>query len=646
MIGTPLSRILAVLAALAAGAGVASAQPADRLPAARLAVTGQVTRVESRWDTVSNVIVTYVDVQVSTRLRGDNVPDRLVLKQLGGQVGAIGLRIADQAAFVPGETALLLLATSPRDGTLHTAGLGRGKLPADAATIARVDAVLPAAAEATPFVAVPLESERRQETAAFAYLPTDGGHPARWHEVDDGGFVRVDHPSAMPGTWSGSTSNATAAINLWRNSGMDLDLRDNGATLGAGQCAWAFTGNGRIGVSYNDPCGVADTEADNWVIGGGYYTTGDLRTVGGTTFQKFIQGFVVLNNVGPHTGNASCFQNAITHGLGHALGLGHSTSTGAIMAALPPTPCTSTAGLAADDIAGVTAIYQGIASGPFPPNAPSALTATAALATVNLSWTAATSGGPASRYLLDAGTASGVYNIGTILLNSPATTAAVGNVPPGTYFVRVRAQNAAGTSGPSPEAQVTVGACAAPGAPGALSGSASNQTVNLAWSAPSSGVTQGYRLLVGSAPGLSNLLVADYASTVTGLVAPGIAYGTYFARVAATNVCGVGPVSNEVTLVVQPCAAAPQAPTGLHFSRTGTFVALAWSAPASGPPPTSYTLVVGSQTGGSDILVLPTGTTATSTGASAPPGTYYVRIQSQNACGVSGASNEIVVVVP
>ena len=35
------------------------------------------------------------------------------------------------------------------------------------------------------------------------------------------------------------------------------------------------------------------------MIGGGYYTTGDLRTVNATTFQKFIQGFVVLNNAGP-----------------------------------------------------------------------------------------------------------------------------------------------------------------------------------------------------------------------------------------------------------------------------------------------------------------------------------------------------------
>jgi hypothetical protein len=631
--------------ALAAGVGVAAAQPLP-LPSARLAVTGQVTRIESRWDTATGTIVTYVELAVTGRLRGNDVPDRLVLKQLGGRVGEIGLHIADQARFTPGETALLLLAISPRDGTLHTASLSRGKLSADAATIARVDAELPVTLDATPYVAVPPESEIRQPTSAFAYLPTDDGIPARWHEVDDGGIVRVDHPAAVPATWSGATSNATAAINLWRNSGMDLDLRDNGATIGAGQCTWTFTGNGRIGVSYNDPCGVADTEADNWVIGGGYYTTGDLRTVNGTTFQKFIQGFVVLNNVGPHTSNAGCFQNAITHGLGHALGLGHSTSAGAVMAALPPNPCTSASGLAADDIAGVNAIYQGIPSGPVPPNAPSALTATAVLSTANLSWTPATSGGPAARYIVEAGTASGLSNIGVFVLNSTATTASFSGVPTGTYFIRVRAQNAAGTSGPSPQAQLTVGACALPAAPGPLTGSANDQTVNLAWSAPTSGVTQGYRLLAGSGPGLANVLVADFAASVTSLVSTGVPYGTYFVRVAALNVCGAGPVSNEVTVVVQPCAAPPQAPTGLQFSRTGNFVALSWTAPASGPAPTSYTLVVGSQPGGSNVLVLPLGSSATSTGGPAPPGTYYARIVAQNPCGVSGASNEIVVVVP
>jgi hypothetical protein len=622
----------------------AGAQQPASLPAAPLAVIGHVVGLDSRWD--AGTIVTYVDVAIARQVRGRPIGNRIVLKQLGGRVGAIGLYIADQAQFSLGEEALLLLTVSPRDGTLHTAGLGRGKLPADAATVALVESA-PAVFDPPPFAAVPAELADPSNRPAYTLLPTDGGYPARWHEVDDNGIVRVDHPSSVPGTWTGGQpSHVGAAVTLWRNSGMELDLRDNGASLPAGQCAAAFTGNGRISVSYNDPCGISD-EADNWVIGGGYYTTGDLRTVNGTTFQKFVQGFVVLNNVGPQTGSAGCFQDALTHGLGHALGLGHSDSGGAMMNPLPSGSCAGgPRGLSGDDVNGITAIYRGIASGPFPPQAPTALTASALLSTVTLTWTPSTDGGPAQRYLVDAGTASGVYNLGTIVLPTTATTTQVGGVPPGTYFVRVRAQNAVGTSGPSPQAQVTVGACAAPGTAGPLSAAVSGQNVSLQWGAPAGGVTQGYRFLVGSAPGLANVLVADYPASVTALAAPGVPYGTYYARVAATNACGIGPVSNEVTVVVQPCAAAPQAPTALRAGVVGNQVSLAWNAPAAGPAPASYTLVVGSAPGLSNILVFPTGSPATVLGAVAPPGVYYARVLAQNPCGSSGASNEIVVTVP
>jgi hypothetical protein len=631
------------LAVLAVVHGAAAQSPAV-LPSAPLAVTGRVIGLDSRWD-ASGTIVTYVDIQVGRWLRGGG-GSRLVLKQLGGQVGAVGLHIADQAQFTLGEDALLLLTVSPRDGSLHTAGLGRGKLAADAAAIALVEST-PAVLDPPPYAAVPAEFADARFAPAYALLPTEGGYPARWHEVDDNGIVRVDHPSAVPGTWTGgATSHVGAAIALWRGSGMELDLRDNGASLPAGQCAAAFTGNGRIAVSYNDPCGISD-EADNWVIGGGYYTTGDLRTVNGTTFQKFIQGFLVLNNVGPQTGSAGCFQDAITHGLGHALGLGHSDSGGAMMNPLPSGSCASgPRGLSGDDVSGITAIYRGIASGPFPPAAPTALTASALLSTVTLNWTPSNDGGPAQRYFIDAGTASGVFNLGSILVPAPATSTQVNGVPPGTYFVRVRAQNAMGTSGPSPQAQVSVGSCTAPGATGPLSATVNSTTVSLQWSAPATGLTQGYRFIVGTAPGLANVLVADYPASVTALAAAGVPYGTYYARVAATNACGVGPTSNELTVVVQPCSAAPQAPTGMRATVAGSQVSLAWNAPAAGPVPASYVIVVGSAPGLSNVLVYPTGSPATVLGAVAPAGVYYVRVQAQNPCGLSGVSNEIVVTVP
>lgn len=659
------------LLALLCSAPVLAAQTPDALPGTlpdapngTLVVAGRVTRLDARWDDQSGTIHSYVALDVSRVLLGIDVPSRLVLEQLGGETGGIGMWVAEQAAFRVGEDVLVVLTTSPGERSLHTVGLGRGKWTLDTSASGAVAAGAASAGVMSPtmsiaaaehvlassprqslqtYDAIPPEYSAfaRQASPAFAYLPTDGGYPARWHQVDDGVAVFVDHPATLPVTWTGgATSNTAAAISLWRNSGMDLDLRDGGNTLATGSCSATFTGNSRIAVSYNDPCGgVAD-----WVVGGGYYTTGDLRTVNGTTFQKFIQGFVILDDTGPQTSSTGCFQDAVTHGLGHALGLGHTTSAGAIMQAGPNCGA-SPAGLGADDRTGITAIYSGIASGPFPPDAPTNFSVTAALSTVALSWTPAASGGPAQRYLVDAGnTVPGVYNLGSTTFPASTTSTSVGGVPAGTYYLRVRAQNAIGTSPATPERLVTVGACTPPNRPGTLTGSSADTLVNLAWSAPSTGVTQGYQLAVGTGPGLANLGTQNYPATVTALSGP-VPYGTYSVRVFATNVCGVSPPSNEITLVVQACASAPQTPTGLVIAKNGTFLTITWNAPA-GTPPTGYTLAVGSASGLSDLAVLPTGNASLSLSGNAPAGRYYVRVIAQNACGMSGPSNEFFVAVP
>jgi hypothetical protein len=61
---------------------------------------------------------------------------------------------------------------------------------------------------------------------------------------------------------------------------------------------------------------------------------------------------------------------------------------------------------------------------------------------------------------------------------------------------------------------------------------------------------------------------------------------------------------------------------------------------------TSYVLAAGTQPGLSNLVVFDTGSTAQSLGAPAPPGVYYLRAAARNACGIGGASNEVVVVVP
>lgn len=624
-------------------AGTSSAQSLDPVTStAPLAVQARVVSTRAAWDRTANVIVTYVALDVIQQLRGTPLPARVVLKQLGGEVEGLGLWIADQATFRAGEDTLLYLSAAA-DSTLHTAGLARGKLAVT--TEALSAAARPAfgqggTASTATVVAIPPEYEAlsRQAGPLFAFLNT-GGDPARWHEVDGNAPVFVDS-GTIPGTWGHATAaNVTAAVNLWRGSGMDLDLQVGGAY--SGQCAASFTGNGRIAISFNDPCGTVS----DWVVGGGYYTPGDLRTVNGTQFQKFIQGFLVLDNTGVQATATGCFQDAVAHGLGHALGLGHSSDGNAMMAPNPRSGCTSVAGtLSNDDVAGINAIYQGIGTGPTPPDPPTNFSGSVVLTNLTLSWTPASTGGTAQRYVVEAGTAPGVYNIGSATFPANPTSTTIGAVPPGTYYLRIRAQNAVGTSAPSPEIQVTVGACAPPAPPGTLSGSASDTLVNLRWSAPATGVTQGYLLSAGSAPTLSNLGVQSYPASVTSL-AGSVPYGNYYVRVQATNVCGVSAPSNEILVAVTPCTVAPQAPTGLAVTKNGTFLTFTWTAP-TGTPPSSYVFAVGSAPGSSNLVVSSTGTTSTTLAGNAPPGAYYVRVLAQNACGQSVASNEVFVSVP
>lgn len=623
---------------------------------AGLVLRGRISATRAQWDQ-TRTLHTYVTLDVREVVVGSGVPARVVLKQLGGRLGDIGLWIADQATLNAGDDVLLDLEVSSRDGTLHTRRLGQGawQVATDATTgvpeavgatrgpLATRVADLSATRLASPdFVAVPPEFTSAPIAPSFAYLPTTGGYPARWHQVDDGTPVFVDHPSALPGGWPGATGDVGDAIGLWRATGMDLDLRDGGASLAAGQCPFTYTGNGRIAVAYNDPCGYVT----DWSVGGGYYTTADLRTVNGQTFQKFVQGGVVLNEAGPQTSSAGCFQDALTHGLGHALGLGHTSASGAIMQAGPPASCPANgSGLNADDAQGITTIYQGIPAAVAPPDPPTAITATASLSTVTIGWTPASTGGAVQKYLIDAGTIPGVYNLGSLVFNAPTTSTVVGGVPPGTYYLRARAQNLLGTSGPSAETSVTVGACVPPGPPASFTASSNDTSVLLQWTPPASGVAQGYLLTAGTAPGLANLASIPLPATPTAFGAA-VPYGNYYVRVHATNVCGASAPSSEQLLAVTPCTSAPLAPSGLTSSVNAGVVLLQWTAPAIGAAPTGYTLRVGSVPGGSDILVYPTGSAATALAAPAPRGTYYVRVVATNVCGVSAESNAIVVTVP
>jgi hypothetical protein len=169
--------------------------------------------------------------------------------------------------------------------------------------------------------------------------------------------------------------------------------------------------------------------------------------------------------------------------------------------------------------------------------------------------------------------------------------------------------------------------------------------VSLSWSAPTIGRTPtGYVLFAGSGSGLSNLASFGTGSAATSFAASAPP-GVYFVRVAASNACGVGPVSNEVNFTLGMNL--PGAPQNLAWSvAAGGLVTLTWGAPASGGAVTSYLVEAGSSPGLADLATLSTGSAGTVFNASAPAGIYYVRVRAVNGGGAGATSGEVVVVVP
>ena len=97
----------------------------------------------------------------------------------------------------------------------------------------------------------------------------------------------------------------------------------------------------------------------------------------------------------------------------------------------------------------------GIAVGPAP-GAPVNLTAAVSGASVTLRWTPATHGDAApTHYVLEAGMSPGTSNA-AIMPVGAQTVIGVNAVPPGVYYVRVRAANGASLSAPSNEVRVEV----------------------------------------------------------------------------------------------------------------------------------------------------------------------------------------------
>ncbi len=180
-----------------------------------------------------------------------------------------------------------------------------------------------------------------------------------------------------------------------------------------------------------------------------------------------------------------------------------------------------------------------------PPTAPSSLAASVFGNTVTLTWNAP-GDGSASSYAVEAGSASGAANLGT--LTATGTTLNVPSVPNGQYFVRVRSRNAAGTSAASNEVTVRVGCAGPPAAPSSFTATVNGSTVTMAWS-----VLVGTTTTVidaGYTPGATAVSLSTAAPTGD-LSVPAVPPNTYYVRARAVNACGSSAPSVERTIVVR-----------------------------------------------------------------------------------------------
>jgi Putative Ig domain/Matrixin/Ig-like domain from next to BRCA1 gene len=386
----------------------------EMLIGARAIVTGKVLRIESGFDAQQDRIYTYITVKVQQVLKGQISERRIVLKELGGQVGNQGLTVWGNPQFKRGERVLLYLDTW-KDGSLRTYQMCLGKFSVvqDAATgheyVQRDEsdentAVLrPQSLSEQPGrtitdrmelssylrmvsdrLAVNRQRSEEFQQTYYGNIPLNA-RPADYQKLAGHGEIHPEwtyisgaHPrwfepdSGLPVTFVVNTDQApnaqimddiAAAMNCWSSvPGTSLRIVSGGTT----SICREGSGNNLILFNACDGRWSAGSGCSGVLALGGLGWNGNSRIINGVTYLQAQGGFISFNPFASCSfGNHCNVREITTHEMGHAMGLGHSTDPSATMYAFAHFDgrCAT---VMPDDIAGITTIYPGAGGGGTP----------------------------------------------------------------------------------------------------------------------------------------------------------------------------------------------------------------------------------------------------------------------------------------